>query len=68
MKNVKICDVTDSIIEIKLFKNGHFMAFIRYLCNANNTTSVFMEYKVLMGFYALLKLGRLHDFQLITGV
>ena len=50
MKNVKICDVTDSIIEIELFKIGHYMAFIGYLFNAKNTTSVFMEYKVLMGF------------------
>ena len=27
----KICDVTDSIIDIALFQIGHFMAFIRYL-------------------------------------
>ena len=39
-----------SIIDIALFKIGHYMAFICYLVNANNTTSVFREYKVLMGF------------------
>ena len=43
MKNVKIYDVTDSIIEIELFKIGHYMAFIPYLFNANNTTSVFIK-------------------------
>ena len=46
----KICDVTDSIVDIALSKIGHFMVFIRYLFDANNTISVFMENKVLMGF------------------
>ena len=50
MKNVKSCDVTDSIIDTALSKIGHYMAINWYLFNANNTTSVFMKYKVLMGF------------------
>ena len=46
----KIYDATESIIDIALFQIGHFMEFIRYLFDANNTISVFMENKVLMGF------------------